>query len=338
MEPKPKPKSSSSPRLSGVREAAGGGARVDLPGAAVPSAPEDAAAAAAAGEGPGRPPGPTPSQSRFQVDVVAESAGRAAAKEPPADAKGGSEEAKGRFRVNFVDPAAAPPPPSAPDDSPLLDAPVPGGDGPNVSFQNGGDTVLSEGSSLHSGGGGGGGGHPAHHYYDTHTNTYYLRTFGHNTMDAVPRIDHYRHTVAQLGEKLLRPSLAELHDELEKVSPPRPAWLSPGQPPCCTPHPTPRARSLGALREGTDFARLAGIPLPGRDVTGGGGRHCGGMPTRIACNLAGREGSLAYGSELAALARSSQPISPCVRVSLPRAVSSNLRECVLAWERCRLRT
>uniref|UniRef100_A0A452UR99 Solute carrier family 12 member 3 n=1 Tax=Ursus maritimus TaxID=29073 RepID=A0A452UR99_URSMA len=59
-----------------------------------------------------------------------------------------------------------------------------------------------------------------HYYYDTHTNTYYLRTFGHNTMDAVPRIDHYRHTAAQLGEKLLRPSLAELHDELEKVSSP----------------------------------------------------------------------------------------------------------------------
>ncbi|KAB0392529.1 hypothetical protein E2I00_001723, partial [Balaenoptera physalus] len=55
-----------------------------------------------------------------------------------------------------------------------------------------------------------------HYYYDTHTNTYYLRTFGHNTMDAVPRIDYYRHTAAQLGEKLLRPSLAELHDELEK--------------------------------------------------------------------------------------------------------------------------
>ncbi|ELW49207.1 Solute carrier family 12 member 2 [Tupaia chinensis] len=35
-------------------------------------------------------------------------------------------------------------------------------------------------------------------------------------MDAVPRIDHYRHTATQLGEKLLRPSLAELHDELEK--------------------------------------------------------------------------------------------------------------------------
>uniref|UniRef100_A0A8C3L1T3 Solute carrier family 12 member 3 n=1 Tax=Chrysolophus pictus TaxID=9089 RepID=A0A8C3L1T3_CHRPC len=111
------------------------------------------------------PLGPTPSQSRFQVDLVAEPGG------------GGSSE------------------------------------GANVSFQNGGDTVLSEGS-LHSGG-------HHHYYYDTHTNTYYLRTFGHNTMDAVPRIDHYRHTAADLGEKLIRPSLAELHDELDKVSGPR---------------------------------------------------------------------------------------------------------------------
>uniref|UniRef100_A0A7M4FYL3 Solute carrier family 12 member 2 n=1 Tax=Crocodylus porosus TaxID=8502 RepID=A0A7M4FYL3_CROPO len=67
---------------------------------------------------------------------------------------------------------------------------------------------------------GGAGGAP-HYCYDTHTNTYYLRTFGHNTMDAVPRIDHYRHTAAELGEKLIRPSLAELHDELDKVRRPR---------------------------------------------------------------------------------------------------------------------
>uniref|UniRef100_H0VR92 Solute carrier family 12 member 2 n=1 Tax=Cavia porcellus TaxID=10141 RepID=H0VR92_CAVPO len=169
--------------------------------------------------------------SRFQVDLVSENAGRAAAagaglgssrggggerdprgRERPAARAGSakaSEEAKGRFHVNFVDPAAA----SSADDS-LSDAAGVGGDGPNVSFQNGGDTVLSEGSSLHSGGGGSG--HPQHYYYDTHTNTYYLRTFGHNTMDAVPRIDYYRHTAAQLGEKLLRPSLAELHDELDK--------------------------------------------------------------------------------------------------------------------------
>ncbi|XP_012931207.1 solute carrier family 12 member 2 isoform X2 [Heterocephalus glaber] len=226
MEPGPAAPSSGGPRL----------AAVDLPGAAVPLGLEDAAAvgrggggegAAAAVDGLGRPLGPTPSQSRFQVDLVSESAGRAAAagaeagaeaagRETPAAEKAGgesvpakaSEEAKGRFRVNFVDPAA-----SSADDS-LSDAAGVGGDGPNVSFQNGGDTVLSEGSSLHSGGGGSG--HHQHYYYDTHTNTYYLRTFGHNTMDAVPRIDHYRHTAAQLGEKLLRPSLAELHDELEK--------------------------------------------------------------------------------------------------------------------------
>lgn len=160
----------------------------------------------------GRPLGPTPSQSRFQVDPVSElsrdsSSGDREGTPPPTDGlthrgRGGSggEEAKGRFRVNFVDPAD--PEGSSPE--------MPSGEGGGgVSFQNG-DTVLSEGS-LHSGGAG-------HHYhYDTHTNTYYLRTFGHNTIDAVPRIDHYRHTAADLGEKLLRPSLAELHDEIDKV-------------------------------------------------------------------------------------------------------------------------
>ncbi|XP_005240430.3 solute carrier family 12 member 2 [Falco peregrinus] len=160
---------------------------------------------AAGGGTLGKSVGPTPSQSRFQVDLVAEGAGRQPEEPRKASGEGsaagkGSEEAKGRFRVNFVDPSAG-------DESPG----EPGGgssEGGNVSFQNGGDTVLSEGS-LHSGG-------HHHYYYDTHTNTYYLRTFGHNTMDAVPRIDHYRHTAADLGEKLIRPSLAELHDELDK--------------------------------------------------------------------------------------------------------------------------
>ncbi|KAM4807779.1 solute carrier family 12 member 2 isoform 2-T3 [Rhinophrynus dorsalis] len=156
------------------------------------------------------PLGPTPSQSRFQVDLVTEGSKEAAAAleemHQPGDGithrgrgASGSEEAKGRFRVNFVDPA----------DPEGCSPEAAGGEGGGgVSFQNG-DTVLSEGS-LHSGGTG-------HHYhYDTHTNTYYLRTFGHNTIDAVPRIDHYRHTAADLGEKLLRPSLAELHDEIDK--------------------------------------------------------------------------------------------------------------------------
>uniref|UniRef100_A0A671MHM3 Solute carrier family 12 member 2-like n=1 Tax=Sinocyclocheilus anshuiensis TaxID=1608454 RepID=A0A671MHM3_9TELE len=152
------------------------------------------------------PAGPTPSQSRFQVDLVSESAGdgqTAVASDsyppgyaavPPSDglrdSVAGGEEAKGRFRVvNF----AASSPDSAPADC----------------AQNG-DTVMSEGS-LHSSSGG-----QQHHHYDTHTNTYYLRTFGHNTIDAVPNIDFYRQTAAPLGEKLIRPTLSELHDELDK--------------------------------------------------------------------------------------------------------------------------
>ncbi|KAM4878899.1 solute carrier family 12 member 2 [Sylvia borin] len=147
----------------------------------------------------GKPLGPTPSQSRFQVDLVAE-APRKSCGDVGVAGKG-VEEAKGRFRVNFVDPSAGGESPGEPGGG--------SSEGGNVSgVQNGGDTVMSEGS-LHSGG-------QHHYYYDTHTNTYYLRTFGHNTMDAVPRIDHYRHTAADLGEKLLRPSLAELHDELDK--------------------------------------------------------------------------------------------------------------------------
>ncbi|KAI5629279.1 solute carrier family 12 member 2 isoform 1, partial [Silurus asotus] len=154
------------------------------------------------------PAGPTPSQSRFQVDLVAEAAGsdhtNASSpkdEEEKDEEKGGrvpnaaavEEEAKGRFRVvNFADASAATSPDAAP------------GDG----LQNG-DTALSEGS-VHSSTG------QQHYHYDTHTNTYYLRTFGHNTIDAVPKIDFYRQTAAPLGEKLIRPTLSELHDELDK--------------------------------------------------------------------------------------------------------------------------
>ncbi|XP_075885506.1 solute carrier family 12 member 2 isoform X1 [Nelusetta ayraudi] len=165
-----------------------------------------------------RPAGPTPSQSRFQVDLVAEAAAAAAGsaedKSPgtdtsssaptqdPAPASGG-EEAKGRFRVvNFADPSSC--------GSASAGAASPEAGAPADGHQNG-DTVMSE-SSLHSSTGGG-----QHHYhYDTHTNTYYLRTFGHNTIDAVPNIDFYRQTAAPLGEKLIRPTLSELHDELDK--------------------------------------------------------------------------------------------------------------------------
>lgn len=102
------------------------------------------------------------------------------------------EEAKGRFRVvNFLDPSGS-----------LADG------ASDVAFD--GDTVRSE-ASLHSSTGG------LSHFSDTHSSTYYLRTFGHNTIDAVPNIDFYRQTEAPLGEKLIRPSLSELHDELDKV-------------------------------------------------------------------------------------------------------------------------
>uniref|UniRef100_A0AAR2JMG6 Solute carrier family 12 member 2 n=1 Tax=Pygocentrus nattereri TaxID=42514 RepID=A0AAR2JMG6_PYGNA len=149
-----------------------------------------------------KPAGPTPSQSRFQVDLVAEAAGseKTTATDCSSTATGdgaekAAEEAKGRFRVvNFADPRSAA---SSPDAAPV--------DG----VQNG-DTVMSEGS-LHSSTGG-----QQHYHYDTHTNTYYLRTFGHNTIDAVPNIDFYRQTAAPLGEKLIRPTLSELHDELDK--------------------------------------------------------------------------------------------------------------------------
>uniref|UniRef100_A0A9J8D6P7 Solute carrier family 12 member 2 n=1 Tax=Cyprinus carpio carpio TaxID=630221 RepID=A0A9J8D6P7_CYPCA len=135
---------------------------------------------------------PGSSQSRFQVDPVAEAAAAAAAagvapKTPPGSRSSTGEESKGRFRVvNFLSPSDAAP-----------DAGV------------NGDTVRSE-ASLHSSTGG------LSHFSDTHSSTYYLRTFGHNTIDAVPNIDFYRQTAAPLGEKLLRPSLSELHDELDK--------------------------------------------------------------------------------------------------------------------------
>ncbi|XP_026072780.1 solute carrier family 12 member 2 isoform X1 [Carassius auratus] len=135
---------------------------------------------------------PGSSQSRFQVDPVAEAAAAAAAagvapKTPPGSRSSTGEESKSRFRVvNFLSPSDA---------------------APDAGLN--GDTVRSE-ASLHSSTGG------LSHFSDTHSSTYYLRTFGHNTIDAVPNIDFYRQTAAPLGEKLVRPSLSELHDELDK--------------------------------------------------------------------------------------------------------------------------
>lgn len=142
-------------------------------------------------------------QSRFQVDVVTEAtqtppAAPAAPSAPPPPSAPAPEESKGRFRVvGFLDPGAL---------GSAMDIGLP----PDVSHDP--DTARSDSVSLHSTGTG----HT--HISDSHSNTYYMRTFGHNTIDAVPNIDFYRQTAAPFGEKLTRPSLSELHDELDKVT------------------------------------------------------------------------------------------------------------------------
>ncbi|KAG8440504.1 hypothetical protein GDO86_006307 [Hymenochirus boettgeri] len=70
----------------------------------------------------------------------------------------------------------------------------------NNVLQNG-DTIKTEGSF---------------HPYDTHGHTYYMKTFGHNTVDAVPKIDYYRNTGSISGVKKCRPSLADIHEQLSK--------------------------------------------------------------------------------------------------------------------------
>lgn len=133
-------------------------------------------------------------QSRFQVDVVTEAS---PAPGPGPGTTDGSrappEEARGRSRVVG-----------------FLDSGADIGSPPDVSHEP--DGTKSDSVSLHSTGTG----HT--HISDSHSNTYYMRTFGHNTIDAVPNIEFYRQTAAPLGEKLTRPSLSELHDELDKVT------------------------------------------------------------------------------------------------------------------------
>ncbi len=142
-------------------------------------------------------------QSRFQVDVVTEASSAVPGPAPasgPASTDGSkpTEDSKGRFRVvGFMDSGAL---------GSAMDIGLP----PDVSHEP--DTARSDSVSLHSTGTG----HT--HISDSHSNTYYMRTFGHNTIDAVPNIDFYRQTAAPLGEKLIRPSLSELHDELDKVT------------------------------------------------------------------------------------------------------------------------
>uniref|UniRef100_A0A672JVQ4 Solute carrier family 12 member 2 n=1 Tax=Sinocyclocheilus grahami TaxID=75366 RepID=A0A672JVQ4_SINGR len=165
---------------------------------------------------------PGSSQSRFQVDPVAEAAAAAgvAPKTPPGSRSSTGEESKGRFRVvNFLSPSDAAPDAGVNGDTVRSEASLHSSTGGLSHFSDthsstyylrtfGHNTIDA---SLHSSTGG------LSHFSDTHSSTYYLRTFGHNTIDAVPNIDFYRQTEAPLGEKLLRPSLSELHDELDKV-------------------------------------------------------------------------------------------------------------------------
>nr|XP_033797255.1 solute carrier family 12 member 3 isoform X2 [Geotrypetes seraphini] len=45
----------------------------------------------------------------------------------------------------------------------------------------------------------------------THTSTFYMRTFGYNTIDAIPTYDHYSNTEAPCVNKKIRPTLEDLH-------------------------------------------------------------------------------------------------------------------------------
>ncbi|XP_068128614.1 solute carrier family 12 member 1 [Hyperolius riggenbachi] len=67
------------------------------------------------------------------------------------------------------------------------------------------------------------------HPYDTHNHTYYMKTFGHNTLDAVPKIEYYRNTGSVSGVKQIRPSLAEIHEQLSKDIAVTPGSVSNGE-------------------------------------------------------------------------------------------------------------
>ncbi|XP_055476782.1 solute carrier family 12 member 1 isoform X1 [Psammomys obesus] len=124
------------------------------------------------------------STSRFQVHVINESHGSSAAvsdsAHPPLyEETSFGDEAQNRLRISFR----------------------PGNQECYDNFLQNGETAKTD---------------TTFHAYDTHTNTYYLQTFGHNTMDAVPKIDYYRNTGSVSGPKVSRPSLLEIHEQLAK--------------------------------------------------------------------------------------------------------------------------
>lgn len=133
--------------------------------------------------------------NRFQVNVIPESHESSAAAanntDPPHyEETSFGDEAQNRFRVSFR----------------------PGKQECYDNFLQNGETAKTDASF---------------HAYDSHTNTYYLQTFGHNTMDAVPKIEYYRNTGSVSGPKINRPSLLEIHEQLAKVSLRAPAGILP---------------------------------------------------------------------------------------------------------------
>ena len=128
-----------------------------------------------------------PSNSnRFQVNVINESHESSAAVDnntdpPHYEETSFGDETQNRFRISFR----------------------PGNQECYDNFLQNGETAKTDASF---------------HAYDSHTNTYYLQTFGHNTVDAVPKIEYYRNTGSISGPKVNRPSLLEIHEQLAKVN------------------------------------------------------------------------------------------------------------------------
>uniref|UniRef100_A0ABI7XW09 Amino acid permease N-terminal domain-containing protein n=1 Tax=Felis catus TaxID=9685 RepID=A0ABI7XW09_FELCA len=126
-----------------------------------------------------------PSNSnRFQVNVINESHESSAAVDnntdpPHYEETSFGDETQNRFRISFR----------------------PGNQECYDNFLQNGETAKTDASF---------------HAYDSHTNTYYLQTFGHNTVDAVPKIEYYRNTGSISGPKVNRPSLLEIHEQLAK--------------------------------------------------------------------------------------------------------------------------
>lgn len=52
----------------------------------------------------------------------------------------------------------------------------------------------------------------------TYTDTHNLKTFGHNTHEALPHDDHYRNLLSATHALRTRPTLEELHGTVNKVS------------------------------------------------------------------------------------------------------------------------